>query len=89
MSEQKQSTTIKTTKANDRAYEINQAAQTLADTKSDYDAQQQCLYDFELAAQWADEHPAVSTIRRIVELYKEWYVSDSQEKCVDYIKQRF
>lgn len=72
-----------------RADEIQQAAERLAETKSSYDAQQQCLYDFEFAAAWADEHPSENTIRRIAELYKQWYVSDSQEQCVDYIKQRF
>lgn len=72
-----------------RADEIKQAAERLAETKNSYDAQQQCLYDFELAAEWADEHPSEKTIRRIAELYKQWYVSDSQERYIDYIKQRF
>lgn len=27
------------------------------------------------------------TIKKIVELYKQWYVSDSQQPCIEYIKQ--
>lgn len=72
-----------------RADEIKQAAESLAEMKNSYDAQQQCLYDFEFAAAWADEHPSENTIRRIVSLYNEWFDSDSQEWYVDYIKQRF
>lgn len=72
-----------------RADEIKQAAERLAETKNSYDAQQQCLYDFEFAAAWADEHPSENTIRRIASLYNEWFDSDSQELYVDYIKQRF
>lgn len=72
-----------------RADEIKQAAESLAEMKNSYDAQQQCLYDFEFAAAWADEHPSENTIRRIVSLYNEWFDSDSQEWYIDYIKQRF
>ena len=72
-----------------RADEIKQAAERLAETKNSYDAQQQCLYDFEFAAAWADEHPSDDTIGRIASLYNEWFDSDSQEWYIDYIKQRF
>lgn len=40
-----------------RQEEIEQAAQRLAETKRTEQAKQQCLYDFEVAAHWADEHP--------------------------------
>lgn len=40
-----------------RKEEISKAAEKLAETRLTTTAQQQCLYDFEMGAEWADSHP--------------------------------
>ena len=40
-----------------RKDKMMQAAQRLADTKRTETAKQQCLYDFEIAVDWADNNP--------------------------------
>ena len=40
-----------------REEEIRQVAEKFAETKLTTTAQQQCLYDFKMGAEWADSHP--------------------------------
>lgn len=72
-----------------RIDEIKHAANRLAATKNNETAYNQCLYDFELAVEWADENPSEATVLRIVRLYKQWYTTESGMSIVDYIKEHW
>lgn len=48
-----------------------------------------CYDHFVKGAEWADAHPSPETINRIVQLYKEWYTTESSMSIVEYVKQHW
>lgn len=80
-----------------RGEQIEQAARALAVTKVDKRAYYQCLFDFEMGTEWADEHPRQSgpTKYRAKQIgdgqwVEGWYVlhhfpiTDSHNNVIDY-----
>ncbi len=44
---------------------------------------------FAEGAEWADNNPAESTIKRVIELYKMWYSEQLDVNYVEYIKENW